>query len=206
MTQQASMTLYASPTSPYARKVLVCARELGMIDTLELVAMSVAPQAPNHDYAVHNPLMKLPALERADGVHLYDSVVICEYLDTLAHGRLFPREGEARWQALRLHALADGVLDAAVLARYETALRPEALRWDAWVGGQLAKIDHALDACEAEPPEGPLDIGQIGLACALGYLDFRFADRRWREGRQALEAWYESVAERPSLRATRPPG
>ncbi|MEP7207479.1 MAG: glutathione S-transferase family protein [Casimicrobiaceae bacterium] len=207
MTPTAKMKLFFSPTSPYARKVLACAHEVGLADALELVTMTVSPAQPNHDYAVRNPLMKVPALERADGVTLLDSVVICEYLDAKGGGKLFPREGDARWLALRLHALADGVLDAALLARYETMVRPAPLRWDAWVDGQYAKIDHTLDALDADAAtlERSFDIGQLALACALGYLDFRFAQRPWRDGRDALARWHEHVSPRASLHATRPP-
>ncbi|MEO5702076.1 MAG: glutathione S-transferase family protein [Casimicrobiaceae bacterium] len=206
MTPTARMKLYFSQPSPYARKVLACAHEVGLADSLELVAMTVSPAQPNDAYAARNPLMKVPALERADGVTLVDSVVICEYLDAMGGGKLFPRDGDARWLALRLHALADGVLDAALLARYETMMRPAPLRWDAWLDGQYAKIDHTLDALDKDPAtlEGSFDIGHLALACALGYLDFRFAQRPWRAGRDNLARWHERIAARPSLQATRP--
>lgn len=201
------MKLYASPASPYVRKVLVVARERGLADRLQTVAQAAAPHQPSADYARVNPLMKIPALERDDGTLLYDSAVICEYLDTLGSGpRLFPTDGEARWQALRRHALADGVMDASILLRYELAMRPEALRWPEFVDGQYAKVDQGLDAFEREVDALPaaLDIGQIGLVCALGYLDFRFAFRPWRDGRPKLARWCERMHERASLRATVP--
>lgn len=206
MTKTPRMKLYYSPNSPYARKVLVCAHELALIDAIETIDQAAFPHQPDHSYAKHNPLMKLPTLERADGMHLFDSVVICEYLDDLGKGSLFPRAGEPRWQALRLHALADGIMDASILVRYETALRPAALRWEAWREGQFAKIDHALDAVDAAALDGPLDIGCISVACALGYLDLRLSDHPWRPGRDALAAWFEKISARPSLQATRPPG
>lgn len=200
------MKLHYSTASPFVRKVTVCAHELGIADRIELVTTKVAPSEPNRDYAKVTPLMKVPALERDDGPVLFDSIVICEYLDQV-HGRgaLFPASGEPRWRALRLHALADGILDAAVLARYENALRPESLRWKAWTDGQLLKVDQALDFLgqNLRDLEG-LHIGAIAVGCALGYLDFRYADRRWRDSRPGLAAWYETIAKRPSFEKTVP--
>jgi glutathione S-transferase len=170
------------------------------------VPTTVVPSEPNREYARVTPLMKLPALECDDGSVLFDSVVICEYLDSLSKGaRLFPSEGPARWRALRTHALADGILDAAVLGRYETAVRPAERRWDAWLQGQLAKVDQTLDFLEANPHdvEG-LDIGSVTAGCALGYLDFRYADRPWRGTRPRLAAWFEAMSRRPSFSKTVP--
>ena len=200
------MKLYYSSASPFVRKVLVCAHECGVAGDIELVPTKVLPSEPNREYARVTPLMKLPALDRGDGLVLFDSVVICEYLDHLSKGpRLFPPEGDARWRALRLHALADGILEAAVLCRYETVVRPAELRWDVWVQGQLLKVDQALDFLEANARdlEG-LTIGTVSVGCALGYLDFRFADRRWREGRPKLAAWFETTRRRPSFEKTVP--
>jgi glutathione S-transferase len=120
---------------------------------------------------------------------------------------LFPRGGDARWHALRLHALGDGMLEAAILARYENALRPEPLRWDLWVANQLVKVDNALNVLERECPASSgvaLDIGKICVGCALGYLDFRFADRGWRNGRPRLASWYAELSQRPSFQSTMP--
>jgi len=133
-------------------------------------------------------------------------MVICEYLDSLPGGpKLFPAEGERRWSALRVQAMANGILDAAVLTRYETAVRPAQLRWDAWTQGQLLKVDQALDVLEREAAKfDGLDIGTIAVGCALGYLDFRYADRNWRATRPQLARWYESIARRPSFEKTVP--
>lgn len=152
--------------------------------------------------------MKIPALDRDDGTTLFDSVVICEYLDHLGGGKLFPPLGEARWASLRLHALADGILDAALLLRYETAARPEPLRWPEWVAGQSAKIDSALDAAEREVPCLPanFEIGQIGLVCALGYLDLRFPDLGWRQTRPQLAQWLARISGCDSVKHTVPTG
>jgi glutathione S-transferase len=200
------MKLYYSSTSPYVRKVMACAHEGGLAERLELVPTKVVPSEPNRDYARVAPLIKVPALVRDDGMTLFDSIVICEYLDSLSKGaKLFPASGDARWKALRLNALADGLLDAAVLTRYENFVRPAELRWKAWSEGQLTKVDQALDFLEANA--GDLDgvtIGTIAIGCSLGYLDFRYADRPWRNSRPKLAAWYEGIAKRPSLQKTVP--
>ena len=163
---------------------------------------------PDLALVADNPLGKIPCLVLDDGGALYDSRVICEYLDTLHQGaRLFPAGGAERWEALRLQALADGIMDAALLTRYETFLRPEALRWTAWVDGQLDKVARALDRIEAvaAPAFGArVDIGTITVACALGYLDFRFGSLDWRGSRPVIAAWYEGFAARPSMQATTP--
>lgn len=202
------MKLHYSPASPYARKVLMCAVELGLREQLEVVPVAVSPTAPNAAVARHNPLMKVPTLERDNGAPLFDSAVICEYLDVLGKGALFPREGERRWEALRLQALADGVMDAALLLRYETFARPEPLRWREWIDGQRLKIAQALDYVDGQnrDPGQPLHIGDITIACALGYLDLRFADDKWLEGRPNLARWFDAIAKRESFRTTRPVG
>ena len=138
---------------------------------------------------------------------LYDSRVICEYLDGLHDGPpMFPPAGPARWTALRRQAEGDGMLDAAILARYETFVRPEARRFDDWTANQKLKVGRALDALETEAASlgDAVDIGTITIGCALGYLDFRFADDGWRNGRPGLAAWYETFGARPSMAATVP--
>ena len=199
------MQLYSSPASPFARKVRVSAHELGLDARLQLINITLSPVNPHAGLRTHNPLGKIPALVTDSGETLYDSPVICEYLDALAGGgRLIPTAAAARWTALRRQALADGLTDATVLVRYEQAVRPAALRWQDWIEGQFLKVRTALDALEQEDLEGPFDIGAVSLACALGYLDFRFAEERWRETRPRLAAWYDAVSQRPSLLATRP--
>jgi glutathione S-transferase len=200
------MKLLYSPASPYARKVLVVAHETGQADAVTAETATSSPTAGAPDVARHNPLGKVPTLILDDGTSLYDSRVICEYLDARSEGvRLFPEGGE-RWDALVRQALADGLLDAALSARYERVLRPEPLRWDAWDAGQIAKITGALDRIEAVVADMPvLDIGTVAIACALGYLDFRFPELAWREGRPAAAAWYAVVEGRPSMVATVPP-
>jgi len=201
------MKLYCSMTSPYARKVRIFARETGLAARIEEIPVSVSPVARDEQVVRSNPLGKVPALIMDDGTALYDSRVICEYLDSLHAGRkLFPAAGAARWTALRQQAQGDGLLDAAVLARYETALRPEALRWTEWFAGQKAKVTGVLDVLErdADALAGDLTIGGITVACALGYLDFRFADDAWRTGRPRLAAWFAAISARESLGATAP--
>jgi glutathione S-transferase len=201
------MKLWYSPPSPFARKVRAAAIELGLDARIELVNTPVVPIKPNPALIPQNPLVKLPALEAEDGTVLYDSRTICEYLDALAGGgRLFPASGAARWNALRRQSLGDGIMDAGILRRYELVLRPEPLRWADWLDGQQAKIDHGLDAAERDAGSwgNRFDIGDITIACALGWLDFRFAETDWRAKRPGLAAWYARVAARPSLAQTIP--
>jgi len=201
------MKLWYSPPSPFARKVRVAAIELGLGERIELVLTPVVPIEPNPVLVAENPLVKVPALKAEDGAVLYDSRTICEYLDALAGGgRLFPAPGAARWDALRRQALGDGIMDAGILRRYELLLRPEALRWPDWLRGQQAKIDYALEAAEREAGRwgDAFDIGQVSMACALGWFDFRFPEFDWRAKRAALGAWYARVLQRASMAQTMP--
>ena len=200
------MRLWFNPASPFARKVRVVARETGLDGRIEEVSIMVNPVKPHPDLAKENPLVKIPALSTEEGT-LYDSAVICEYLDSLHRGAsLFPAAGRERWRELRLQALGDGILDAAVLMRYENAVRPQALLWNDWVAGQLGKVRSGLGALEHECAGWGerFGIGQLTAACVLGYLDFRFPDEGWRRNRPALERWYEGVSRRPSMQATAP--
>lgn len=201
------MKLYVASASPFGRKASIVIAEHGLGPRVIQEAASVTPVSRNNDVARDNPLAKIPTLVLDDGSSLYDSPVICEYLDQLAGApRFFPAAGPARWTALRRQALCDGLMDAAILLRYEQALRPEAMRWPEWIVGQTAKISAALDALEAETGTfgDAFDIGHIATACAVGYLDLRFPHMDWRNGRQALAAWFETVSKRPSLIATLP--
>ena len=202
------MKLRYSPTSPYVRKVVVTAIEAGLDDRIERIETDV--WNPETDIAADNPLGKVPALVADDGRVLCDSPTICDYLDSLHGGqRLIPAEGPARWQVLNLHALASGVMDAAVARVVEHRARPEHLRFDGWLERQKLKISRALDSLDKQAAEGALDgpvnLGTITVGCALGYLDLRFSEDAWREGRPALEAWYEAFSQRPSMQATVPP-
>lgn len=198
------MKLYFSATSPYVRKCLVVAHELGLVGRIELLAGNAHPVNRDSTIIANNPLGKVPTLICDDGRVLYDSRVICEYLDDSGGGALFPRAGNLRWQALTLQALADGMLDAALLARYEEALRPEALRWPDWSSGQLDKVATSMAALEAAPAQlpGRVDIGTLALACALGYLDLRFADLGWRARYPKVAQWAAGFFQRASLQAS----
>ena len=201
------MKLYHSPASPFVRKALVAAHELGLADGIEIVPVAMTPVKSVPELNDENPLGKIPALVLEDGTALFDSPVICEYLDTRHDGpRLFPGDGPARWSALCRQALADGLLDAAILCRYETFLRPPERQWTEWIDGQRSKFRRALDALENEADGfgDTVDIGTISAACAADYLDFRSLDDGWRDRRPRLAAWLERFAARPSMQATRP--
>jgi glutathione S-transferase len=200
------MRLYFSPTSPYVRKVMVLLHETGQIGDVELVSGSGNPVDPAGAPLDANPLGKVPALERPDGPALYDSRVICRYLDDRAASGLYP-EGARLWDTLTVEATGDGILDAALLMVYEGRIRPEQLRFAPWVEGQWAKVDRALDALETRwivHLEGPLDAGQIAVGCALGYLDFRHDARDWRNRRPRLTGWFAGFDARAAMRATVP--
>jgi glutathione S-transferase len=201
------LRLHYSYASPYVRKVMAVAIETGLRDKLELAVRKVSPVAPDAEVNRDNPLGKVPCLVTDDGVALFDSRVICEYLDGLHGGRkMLPAVGPSRWTALRRQAEGDGILDAAVLTRYETFLRPEAYRWPEWIEGQRQKFRRALDALEAEAASfgETVDIGTLTIGCALGYLDFRYAADQWRANRPKLAGWFEEFARRPSMAETGP--
>jgi len=194
------MKLRYSTTSPFVRKVHVFAIEAGVIDKIELVKTNTAD--PASDHGKDNPLNKVPALALDDGSKLYDSRVICEYLDSLAGNKLFPA-GPARWTALRRQALGDGMCDAAV-ARMMESRRPEPQRSAEFDKKQKLKVTQGLDALEADHLGPQLDIGTLMVAITLDYLDFRFKHEDWRPGRAKLTAWHKTFSERASLKKTLP--
>ena len=199
------MKLRHAAASPFVRKAMVVSHEHGLVDRIELVPTAVSPVQANESLAPENPLMKVPSLVTDDGQTLFDSPVICEYLDDLAGGRkLFPAAGPARWTALRQQALGDGILDALILCRYEN-VRPEDKRWSGWTDGQMRKAHLGLAAIEREDLSGPRTIGHIAIGCMLGYLDFRFPDDGWRQRHPKLASWYKDFAELPGMKATQPP-
>ena len=200
------MQLLSSPLSPYVRKVRITAAMKGLESRIEAVPVDTNP-LDNPQISKTNPLAKVPALVTEDGIALFDSHVICEYLDSLAPAPvLFPRSGPERWQTLVLGSLADGILDAALLLVYEKRYRPEE-KWHApWQERQQRKIDQAVDQLEADPPAWGANpaYGHVTVACALGYLDFRH-EGKWRAGRPKLVGWLDRFAKAvPSFEATRP--
>ncbi|MCY1271380.1 putative GST-like protein YibF [compost metagenome] len=204
-----TMTLLHSPSSPFVRKIMVLLHETGQLGRVALQTVQLAPTSPSAAVNAHNPAGKIPALRLADGSVLYDSRVIFDYLDQQHVGEpLIPREGHARWRRLTVAALADALLDAAVLIRYESFLRPADKQWQAWLDAQQGKIARALDELEANAVAelaSHFDVAAIGAACALGYLDLRQPTLGWRETHPRLAAWYAEVSQRPSLKATEPP-
>jgi glutathione S-transferase len=194
--------LFYSPTSPYVRKVMACAVTRGLDGQIE--RLTTNPHVSPPELVAQNPLSKVPCLVTEDGLALFDSPVICEFLDTLGEAPpLFPPHGAARWRALKFQALGDGILDSAVGTRGELGRPREAAR-DEWIARQKGIVARALDQLQADPPHKALDIGSITIACALGYLDLRFADDAWRNGRPRLAAWYEAFETNPGIAQTRP--
>ncbi|VTU31754.1 putative GST-like protein YibF [Variovorax sp. PBS-H4] len=200
------MQLFDSTSSPFVRKVNIVIRELGLEARIERLAQDAHPVRRDAHLMRFNPLGQVPTLVLDDGCVLCDSRVICEYLDQLGEGRIFPREGPARWGALAWQSLADGLLDAAILMRYEANARPPQYRWEGWEAAQWAKVESVLQSlARAAPSLGDrLNIGTLSIACALGYLDFRFPERAWRPQRSALADWFGRMSMHPSIEATLP--
>ncbi len=202
------MQLFHNPASPFCRKVDVLLHECGRFGDVEPLAAGGHPTAQGEDANMplaHNPLGKIPTLLRPDGPAIYDSNVICRYLDDRFAAGLYP--AHRIWDTLTLEATADGIMEAAVLMVYEVRSRPEDQRSPEWVEAQWAKVLRGLEALEGRwmsHLHGNLDMGQIAVGCALGYLDFRHPDRDWRHAHMALAAWEKSFAARPSMEATKP--
>lgn len=199
------MKLLFAPTSPYVRKVMVCAHLTGQVDRIELLDSAAHPVRRDARIAAHNPLAKVPTLVLDDGTSLYDSRVICEYL--AGTSGIFPAAGAARWTALARQAMGDGLLDAALLARYEHTARPAEVQWPVWREALLTKIEACLAAIEAVAPDLAVDtptIGEITLGSALGYLDFRFPELDWRSRCPQATRWNEAFQNLPAMLATRP--
>jgi glutathione S-transferase len=188
------MILRSSPSSPFVRKARIAASVLGLAPQIDVRETDL--NDPADSIRVQNPLGKIPALITEDGATWYDSRVILEVLDHLAGGgRIVPREPMVRFEALRLQALCDGAMDASVLIVYEDRYRPPEMRVETWVERQSDKVARALSALEASPPKltDPPDVGQIALACLLGYRDLRFGSE-WRKGHPKLGAWLDTFA------------
>lgn len=200
------MKLYHSPLSPYVRKVMVVAHETGVLDEIELIDGSGTPLAPNEETVAANPLGKIPALVTEDGDTLFDSRVICRYLDSRAGAGLYPG-GASEFPMLAREALAEGIIDAALMVAYEGRLRPENLRFKPWVEGQADKVRRGIEAFERhiDALAGHLTMDKIALGCALGYVDFRLKDVvDWRADHPGLAAWYKEFSSRQSMKETAP--
>lgn len=198
------MKLFYSSRSPFVRKVLITAHEVGLADKIELVASNAHSVERDRTIIAHNPLGQVPTMILDDGTMLADSGVICVYLNTIGSGAMFPAEGKVRWQALVDQAMGDGLMTASLIARYEVAMRPETMFWQAWLDAHLDKIGTTLDAFEREVDSygDRFDIGVASLVSALSYLDLRFENLAWRNRYPALTSWYASLQTRPSIRAT----
>ncbi|MDB5644184.1 MAG: glutathione S-transferase [Hyphomicrobiales bacterium] len=198
------MKLRFSPASPFARKCAIAGHALGLADRLEMVD---GAGDPGDAIRARNPLGKIPLLLTDDGDTVFDSVVICEYLDHVAGGgRIIPSEPKARFRALTLQALADGVMDAAILVMYEGRYREPAQHSPRWVAMQQKKVDTSLDALETMIPDNSVHVGTIATSAMLGYLDFRFKGA-WRETRPKLAAWFDGFSPKlPGFAETQPAG
>ncbi|MEL6426213.1 MAG: glutathione S-transferase family protein [Pseudomonadota bacterium] len=200
------MKLYDGAASPFCRKVKLLIAELERTELVEIIPALGNPVAPGSMPLAENPLGKIPCLIQDSMPALYDSRVICRYLNDLWDGGLYPT-GPALWSTLTLEATADGMMEAAVLVIYEGRCREEGERSDIWVSAQKDKISRALQALEARwlsHLAGPVDMGVLGVAAALGYLDFRLPDWDWRGGHPGLATWYDAFAKRPAMLSTQP--
>ena len=201
------MKLYWSSRSPYARKVMAFAHEAGLADRIETARTLVSMTAPNRELMRVNPLAKIPTLITNDGMVLYDSSVICEYLDSLHAGeKLFPADPGRRWPALRWQALGNNMLDNLVPWRNER-LRPQAQQSPETIAAFDLKIRNAVASLDTDADalaRTAVGIGHVVIAVALGYIDFRFSDLAWRQGGHRIAAWHETFAQRSSMQATLP--
>lgn len=196
------MKLFYSPASPFVRKVMACAIARGLDQRIEKLPTN--PHQSPADLLAANPLSKVPGLVTDEGIGLFDSPVICEYLDSREGGMpLFPHTAAARWVALKHQAMGDGIMDAAV-ARRQDGLRPVEAARTALMARNKAAIDRTLAALEADVPHRTLDIGTIGIGCALGYLDFRFPHEPWRDACPKLAAWFAVFSQEPCMAMTAP--
>jgi glutathione S-transferase len=197
------MKLLYQTHSPYARKALVFAHEVGIAGRVQVVHHETSPTNRNETVFAENPLGKVPVLLRPGMAPIFDSDVICAYLDTLHEGRrLVPPEGEARWQALRIQAVAQGLADAGIAIRWETVRRPVELRYAPLRDGYTAKLLASYDWLERQlDVASPVHVGHIALATALSWLEFRNLPT-FREQRPRLAAWFDEFEARPSMRAT----
>ncbi len=196
------MQLIGGLGSPYVRKVRGALAELGMTDQVELVPSSGQPGTLNQETSGKNPVGKIPALIMPDGQPLFDSRMIIRFLNDKAGGSLYTA---GDWGQVRRESTAEGMLDAGLILRFETFARPEELRWQGWIDGQSLKVNQCLDTLNKDAAlPTQVDAASVTAGCGLGYLDFRFPDWGWRNGRDGLAAWYETFSQRPSMAVTGP--
>lgn len=201
------MKLYHATTSPFVRKVMIVLHETDQLEDVEIVSAIGTAVDTGSMRLAQNPLGKIPALERSDGPAIYDSRVICRYLDARAGTGLYP-DGNRLWDTLTIEATADGIMDAAILMIYEGRVRPEEYQYAPWVDAQWGKVQRAVNALNTRwlsrlsVPHAHM--GQIATACALGYCDFRLPDRNWRKGNEGLASWFADYGTRESYQATLP--
>lgn len=203
------MQLRFSPTSPFVRKVRITAIEAGLQDQIEHITTD--PWSAETDLRQTNPLSKVPCLITDDGDAIYDSPVICEYLDSLNSGsKLFPEDSATRFRVLTLAATADGMTDAGVLHLVESVRRPQELKWDWWNDRQRTTMQTAMAVLNDAAPsmattDGPITIAEVTAGSGLGWVDLRFPDFGWRDENPALAEWFAKISERPSFKETVPP-
>lgn len=195
------MKLFYSGASPFVRKVMATAIAAGVVDRIEKAPTNPWESPP--DLLAKNPLSKLPCLVTDDGLALFDSPVICDYLASFGDGTIIPPAGPARWRVLKQQAIADGIMDAAIIRRNEAA-RPEEEARQKNMQRQRMIVSNALAVLDTDPPGSQVDLGTISIACCLGYLDFRFADEPWRSAHPALDRWFTTFSQRPEIAETAP--
>ena len=200
------MKLWHSPLSPFVRKCMILAHEAGIADKIEI--LNAAAHHINRDERImeSNPLGKVPSMVLDDGTPIFDSRVICAYLDTQHDGENLIPSGDQRFVAATCEALGDGIMEAAVASRYETGIRPPEKQWDKWIEGHFNKIDSGLDYLETWKAARLEDvhIGSISVVAALGYLDFRHPDYDWRATHPYLKQVFADWSKRPSMIETDP--
>ena len=210
------MQLHHSQNSPSVRKVLILAHELGLINEITLITELPNPLNTKQPSSASNPLSKIPTLILGDGSSLYDSRVICEYLDDLAQRRgstktFFPTDPTQKWKVAKLQSLADGIIDAGIIATYEMIYRPEEYRYQDWIEAQWTKMLRGFEWLEVEAREGRLNgvekmtVGEVTVICALDKFGRRNEEDKWEDRWPALAAWAEQFKERDSFKKTRPP-
>lgn len=201
------MKLLFNTASPFSRKARILAHEMALGDALEPIDTGLIPPVkPNAEVIAVNPIGKVPVLLLDDGRCLSDSRVICEYLDDVGAGGFFPAAADERYTALHIQALVDDLLNTAVATRYELAYRPAGTLWEEWVEKQKMRISRTLDYFETCLPlfAGRATIGEVAVACALGYVDFRDLDPQWSDRNGGLARWYADYARGPAMQATWP--